>query len=138
MTYALREACSRAARALATPIALLIALVAHAALGLSGEPFHADGKQRSMAGTERSDRRPPEEIVQAAFRKPWTCEEDNVNDCHSVHEPVHAEMLRDGHMPLDLGAGERIRTADLPFTRRLLCQLSYTGGNCRHASRRQP
>jgi hypothetical protein len=27
-----------------------------------------------------------------------------------------------------LGAGERIRTADLPFTRRLLCQLSYTGG----------
>src|SRR5262249_12335371 len=29
---------------------------------------------------------------------------------------------------LDLGAGERIRTADLPFTRRLLCQLSYTGG----------
>ena len=35
--------------------------------------------------------------------------------------------------PLDLtaflsGAGERIRTADLPFTRRLLCQLSYTGG----------
>ena len=27
-----------------------------------------------------------------------------------------------------LGAGERIRTADLPFSRRLLCQLSYTGG----------
>ena len=27
-----------------------------------------------------------------------------------------------------VGAGERIRTADLPFTRRLLCQLSYTGG----------
>ena len=27
----------------------------------------------------------------------------------------------------DLGAGERIRTADLPFTRRLLCRLSYTG-----------
>jgi hypothetical protein len=24
-------------------------------------------------------------------------------------------------------AGERDRTADLPFTRRLLCQLSYTG-----------
>jgi hypothetical protein len=83
MTYALREAYSRAARTLAAPIALLIALVAHAALGLSGEPFHADGKQRSMA---------------------------------------------DGRMPLYLGAGERIRTADLPFTRRLLCQLSYTGG----------
>jgi hypothetical protein len=30
--------------------------------------------------------------------------------------------------PSDLGAGERIRTADLPFTRRPLCQLSYTGG----------
>jgi hypothetical protein len=29
------------------------------------------------------------------------------------------------------GAGERIRTADLPFTRRLLCQLSYTGGRLR-------
>jgi hypothetical protein len=28
---------------------------------------------------------------------------------------------------LERGAGERIRTADLPFTRRLLCQLSYTG-----------
>src|SRR5580704_16384813 len=31
------------------------------------------------------------------------------------------------HAP-DLGAGERDRTADLPFTRRLLCLLSYTGG----------
>ena len=29
-----------------------------------------------------------------------------------------------------LGAGERDRTADLPFTRRLLCLLSYTGGTC--------
>ena len=27
----------------------------------------------------------------------------------------------------DLGAGERIRTADLPLTRRTLCLLSYTG-----------
>ena len=27
----------------------------------------------------------------------------------------------------DLGAGERIRTADRPLTRRMLCQLSYTG-----------
>jgi hypothetical protein len=32
---------------------------------------------------------------------------------------------------LGRGAGERIRTADLPFTRRLLCQLSYTGGGLR-------
>ena len=30
---------------------------------------------------------------------------------------------------LPLGAGERDRTADLPFTRRPLCQLSYTGGD---------
>ena len=29
------------------------------------------------------------------------------------------------------GAGERDRTADLPFTRRLLCQLSYTGAEPR-------
>jgi hypothetical protein len=28
---------------------------------------------------------------------------------------------------LRVGAGERDRTADLPFTRRPLCQLSYTG-----------
>jgi hypothetical protein len=33
------------------------------------------------------------------------------------------------------GAGERDRTADLPFTRRLLCQLSYTGGDLLHGSR---
>jgi hypothetical protein len=32
---------------------------------------------------------------------------------------------------LRMGAGERIRTADLPFTRRLLCLLSYTGGGLR-------
>jgi hypothetical protein len=37
-------------------------------------------------------------------------------------------------MPSDLGAGERDRTADLPFTRRLLCQLSYTGGRLVHGS----
>ena len=36
---------------------------------------------------------------------------------------------------LDLGAGERIRTAGLPFTRRLLCQLSYTGEDSLHGSR---
>jgi integrase len=30
----------------------------------------------------------------------------------------------------DVGAGERDRTADLPFTRRPLCQLSYTGETC--------
>ena len=30
--------------------------------------------------------------------------------------------------PGQSGAGERIRTADRPLTRRMLCQLSYTGG----------
>jgi hypothetical protein len=34
---------------------------------------------------------------------------------------------RAGVVRVDLGAGERIRTAGLPFTRRLLCLLSYTG-----------
>jgi hypothetical protein len=33
------------------------------------------------------------------------------------------------------GAGERDRTADLPFTRRPLCLLSYTGGERLHGSR---
>ena len=37
---ALREACSRAAHALAAPIAPVIALMTSAALGLSGDPVH--------------------------------------------------------------------------------------------------
>ena len=41
------------------------------------------------------------------------------------------QRVRVRAIPSDLGAGERIRTADLPFTRRLLCQLSYTGGRLR-------
>jgi hypothetical protein len=40
MTYALREARSRAASALAAPIAPVIALMAPGALELSGEPVH--------------------------------------------------------------------------------------------------
>ena len=40
MTYALREACSLAAHALAALIAPNIALTAPAALGLSGNPVH--------------------------------------------------------------------------------------------------
>ena len=36
------------------------------------------------------------------------------------------------------GAGERIRTAGLPFTRRLLCLLSYTGNNSVHGSPPRP
>src|SRR5262249_7018492 len=37
-----------------------------------------------------------------------------------------------------LGAGERVRTAGLPFTRRLLCLLSYTGADWLHRSRPGP
>ena len=40
MTYALREARVRAAQALAAPIPRVIALIAPAALGLSGDPVH--------------------------------------------------------------------------------------------------
>ena len=40
MTYALREACARAAHALAAPIPRVIALIALTALGLSGDPVH--------------------------------------------------------------------------------------------------
>jgi len=40
MTYALREARSRAAHALAAPMARAIALIALAALGLLGDPVH--------------------------------------------------------------------------------------------------
>ena len=40
MTYALREACSRAAHTLAAPTAPVIALMTPAALGLSGDPVH--------------------------------------------------------------------------------------------------
>jgi hypothetical protein len=36
------------------------------------------------------------------------------------------------------GAGERIRTADLPFTRRPLCLLSYTGDDSVHGSPPRP
>ena len=40
MTYALREACSQPAHALAAPIASAMALMAPAALGLSGDSVH--------------------------------------------------------------------------------------------------
>ena len=40
MTYALREACSRATRTLAAPIAPVIALMTPAALGLSVDSVH--------------------------------------------------------------------------------------------------
>jgi len=60
LTCRLQEVCSRAARALAAPIAQTIALMAPAALALSGasfhELFHTDGGRRAMAVTERSSR----------------------------------------------------------------------------------
>ena len=39
---------------------------------------------------------------------------------------------------IHLGAGERVRTADLPLTRRLLCLLSYTGWRARPRGRGIP
>jgi len=55
----LQEVRPRAPSALAAQMTRVIALTAPAALGLSGgwfhEPFHADGRQRSMIVTERSD-----------------------------------------------------------------------------------
>ena len=49
MTYALREACSRAAHALAAPIARAIAQMAPAALELSGDPVHEPVHARNPA-----------------------------------------------------------------------------------------
>ena len=48
-------------------MAQIIALMALAALGLSGasfhEPFHAGGEQQSMAMTERSRQYPPQDAA---------------------------------------------------------------------------
>ena len=41
-------------------------------------------------------------------------------------------------MVRSLGAGERIRTADHPLTRRALCLLSYTGGCPPYSRRTEP
>jgi hypothetical protein len=57
--------------------------------------------------------------------------------CSTLPEARKATLL----LPLSVaksGAGERDRTADLPFTRRPLCQLSYTGGDFEHGSRTGP
>ena len=48
MTYALREARSRAAHTLAAPIPRIIALTALAALGLSKDPFHEPFHARAL------------------------------------------------------------------------------------------
>ena len=62
LTCRLQEVRPGAQRALAAPMAHVIALTAPAVLGLSSapfhEPFHADGGQRPMAVTERSDQKP--------------------------------------------------------------------------------
>jgi hypothetical protein len=47
------------------------------------------------------------------------------------HEARQLQLARADSMR----AGERDRTADLPFTRRPLCLLSYTGGDVLNASR---
>ena len=49
MTYALREACSQAVRALAAPIPPIIALTAPATLALSKDPFHEPFHARGLA-----------------------------------------------------------------------------------------
>jgi hypothetical protein len=36
-------------------------------------------------------------------QQPWTCEEDNPNDRHSVHEPVHEPRPQRGDTLSDLG-----------------------------------
>jgi hypothetical protein len=51
MTYALRETWSLAVVALAAPIARVIALMALAALGLSGDPFHDPFHARGLRVT---------------------------------------------------------------------------------------
>jgi hypothetical protein len=64
MTCRLQEVRPPAPNALAARIARVIALTAHTALGLFGasshDPFHANGGQRPMAITERSDQNPPQ------------------------------------------------------------------------------
>jgi hypothetical protein len=64
MTYRLQGVWPHAPSALAAPMAQVMALTAHTALGLfnasSHEPFHANGGQRPMAVTERSDQNRPQ------------------------------------------------------------------------------
>lgn len=43
--------------------------------------------------------------------------------------------MREGAGGIGTGAGTRIRTGDLPLTRRLLYQLSYAGMACGGAAR---
>ena len=68
MTYALREARSRAAHTLAAPIARIIAVTALAALGLSKDPFHEPFHARGLAS-----RRPVDPRLSHAYRGLANC-----------------------------------------------------------------
>jgi hypothetical protein len=59
----------------------------------------------------------------AALRNLWrpsAWHQDRPDQCHSVHEPVHEPGADAGEAkrPSDLGAGERVRTAGLPFKKK--------------------
>jgi hypothetical protein len=80
MTYALREARARAAHALAAPIPRVIALIALAALGLSGdsvhEPVHAPRLRPRVVATLRdcpSDSTPSTFAALPFIRSPAPC-----------------------------------------------------------------
>jgi hypothetical protein len=87
-TCRLQEVRPPAPRALAARMARVIALTAPPALGLSGasfrEPFHADGGQRSMAVTERSDQNPPQR------HRDLTAWSDRTSDLPDL--PLHCQI----------------------------------------------
>ncbi len=71
MTYALREARAQAAHALAAPIPRVVALIASAALGLSGEPVHEPvHAQRHRPRVVRDVARLPERFDSVDIRRP--------------------------------------------------------------------
>ena len=71
MTYALREARARAAHALAAPIPRIIALIALAALGLSGDPVHEPvHAQRHRPRAVRDVAQLPERFDSVDIRRP--------------------------------------------------------------------
>ena len=67
-------------------------------------------------------------VALRALLRPLAWQQDSPQIGIPFHEPFHTFERSCSIKSIYLGAGERIRTADLPFTRRLLCQLSYTGG----------
>jgi hypothetical protein len=70
--------------------------------------------------------------------RPCHSPESTQSDCTSGTSLAPNLIFLETDMCSDLRAGERDRTADLPFTRRLLCLLSYTGGRLVHGSRPHP